>query len=589
MAFVKSPSSQSSLRSSLSAPYLALVAICVATLLSAYYFYSAGTVNDQLRFENQIQQTQDSISARLETYISTLRGVSGLLAASPNLDRAAFRAYVERLQVATYYPGIQGIGYSLRVAPAERAALEQRMRAQGFPNFQIWPDDQRAEYHAIIYLEPQDRRNQQALGFDMFSEPTRRAAMERARDTALPPASGEALLLQEIDASKQPGFLIYTPVYRGGQLPATVDARRAALLGFAYSPFRVNDLLAGILSNQGQPEIAFQIYDGAVQPEHMLFRSSDTPDHADMLTSMRTLAVAGREWQILYTTLPSFRDSPTRLIAPFILLTGALGAVALFLVMRGQERARAQAEEAVRVRDVFLSVASHELKSPLTALLGHTQLMLRRGSREGATERDLRTLQIIAQQAERLNKLITMLLDHSRIATGHLLIERRPVDLAALLRQVLEEIRPTLTQHTLVADLPAAMLVIDGDELRLEQVILNIVNNAVKYSPQGGSVEVRLAYQERDALLSVTDHGIGIPESALPHLFEQFYRAPNVHSQGISGLGIGLHLSREVVRQHGGTIAVASCEGTGTTITIRLPLKPEWLPAEEPATAGVAR
>src|SRR5690606_23884226 len=128
----------------------------------------------------------------------------------------AFRRFTERLDVEGRYPGIQGIGFTQRFMPEERDSLFAAMQAQGFPDFRVWPDVPYPERHAIIYLEPLDRRNRAALGFDMFTEPTRRDAMARARDTGLPAMSGKVTLVQEIEGRVQAGFLIYYPVYRDG-------------------------------------------------------------------------------------------------------------------------------------------------------------------------------------------------------------------------------------------------------------------------------------------------------------------------------------------------------------------------------------
>ncbi|HNP73242.1 MAG TPA: CHASE domain-containing protein [Kouleothrix sp.] len=566
-------------------PYLVFALAFGTALLSTVYFATSSRAYDQLRFSNQVQQTQDSISARLETYISMLRGVGGLFAASASVERAEFRAYVMRLDIARHYPGAQGIGFSQRVAPADRAALLARMRAQGFPDFHIWPEGQRAEYHTIVYLEPQDRRNAAAIGYDMFSEAIRRAAMEQARDGGQPAASGKVTLVQEIDQNKQPGFLIYTPVYQGGGIPASPAERQRALLGFAYSPFRVYDLLNGIFGSQQQPQIAFRIFDGAEQrPDQLLYESAPgaAPGRA-ALASTTTLPVAGRLWTITYTTLPAFDDPNARYLPPFIMFTGTLASVALLIMVRAQVVARAQAEAAVRTRDIFLSIAAHELKSPLTALAGNAQLLLRRASRDpNVAPRDIAVIRVIDQQSHRLNRLITVLLDHSRLQAGSLAIERTPFDIVALVRQVVEETQPTLVRHSIALEADADTLVVDGDELRLEQVIQNLISNAIKYSPAGGAVLVRVARDGESAAIAVIDHGMGIPASALPSLFEQFYRAPNAEAQNIGGIGIGLYLARQIVSQHGGTIAVESAEGAGSTFTLRLPLDARW---QQPAAA----
>jgi signal transduction histidine kinase len=238
-----------------------------------------------------------------------------------------------------------------------------------------------------------------------------------------------------------------------------------------------------------------------------------------------------------------------------------------------EQRARAEAEAAVRVRDQFLSIAAHELKTPLTSLLGNAQLIQRRLAREGKglDERNQRLLRVIEEQATRLHKLIEAMLDISRIQSGQLSIESVAMDLGTLTQRVVENIRPILERHTIEIIRPDMPLLINGDELRLEQVLHNVIQNAVKYSPAGGVVTVRVEPQDDRACVTVTDQGIGIPKMALPHLFQRFYRAENVDTRHISGLGVGLYVVKEIVKLHGGEIAVTSTEGVGSSFTISLP------------------
>jgi signal transduction histidine kinase len=231
------------------------------------------------------------------------------------------------------------------------------------------------------------------------------------------------------------------------------------------------------------------------------------------------------------------------------------------------------AQEAVQARDTFFSVASHELKNPLTALLGNAQLLQRRLHQEVAlSDRNQRMLGVIVEQAGRLNKLIAEMLDVGRIASGHLALTRGAVDLVALAERVVAEVQPTLTDHTLAFERLAPSLVVDGDAVRLEQVLQNLLQNAIKYSPEGGSVAVRVERQGHLACLAVTDQGIGIAPEDLPRLFQRFYRAEHESAGGIAGLGIGLYVVKEIVSLHDGTIDVQSALGGGSTFTVRLPL-----------------
>jgi PAS domain S-box-containing protein len=246
-----------------------------------------------------------------------------------------------------------------------------------------------------------------------------------------------------------------------------------------------------------------------------------------------------------------------------------------------EREARAQMEAATRMRDTFLTVLAHELRTPLTSLLGNAQLLLRRVQREGLlTGRNQRSLQVVVNQSERLNEMVSLQLDISRLHTGQLHIKRRPVNVAALIQQVIEEVLPTLTRHTLTYSGSDTQLLVEGDELRLFQVLNNLIQNAIKYSPAGGVVQVQVERQDAMIRVAVSDEGIGIPQMELPQLFQRFYRASNVDEQKMSGFGVGLYLVKEIVTLHGGTVDVVSEEGHGSTFIITLPLLENQAPAQ---------
>jgi signal transduction histidine kinase len=250
-----------------------------------------------------------------------------------------------------------------------------------------------------------------------------------------------------------------------------------------------------------------------------------------------------------------------------------------------ERQARAEAENALRIRDEFLSIAAHELKTPLTTLMGNIDLIERRARREASLgERDARSIHIASQQARRLKQLIDGLLDLSRLELGQLSIEPQSLDLRALARRVVDEVRPGLTRHSVVCRMPEYPVTIAGDEVRLEQVLQNLLQNAIRYSPNGGLVEVTvdIADQPAMACLHVRDHGIGIAADALAQLFERFYRVPDASVEHIHGVGIGLYVVKEIVTMHGGTVKVASEAGVGSTFVVCLPLQRELQSANSP-------
>ena len=219
-------------------------------------------MRDRVRFVRTLHTEVERIDARLDTHASIVRGVAALLSGRPGLRPDEFHAYASRLGFQEHTPGMQGVGFAQRIRPGESAAVEAALEARGLAGARIWPESDAVERTAIVLLEPLDRRNRVALGYDMFSDPVRREAMERARDSGEVALSRRVTLVQEIDADRQPGFLIYVPVYAGGAVPPTLEGRREALIGWAYAPFRAGDFFSAIFRDEAEPLVTFRIYDG---------------------------------------------------------------------------------------------------------------------------------------------------------------------------------------------------------------------------------------------------------------------------------------------------------------------------------------
>jgi signal transduction histidine kinase len=237
-----------------------------------------------------------------------------------------------------------------------------------------------------------------------------------------------------------------------------------------------------------------------------------------------------------------------------------------------QVRARREIEEALHLRDEFLSIASHELKTPIATLQAQAQLMMRRIERNRSLDpgRVQQAFASVNAQAARLTRLVGQLLDISRLEAGRLDLQRERTDLVALVEQIVAGARAASERHTIRVEASPG-LELEIDPLRLEQVVTNLLDNAVKYSPDGGVIEVRLGCAgPGTAELSVRDHGLGIPPDKRGAIFERFYQA---HSGGHrSGLGLGLYICRQIVEMHGGSIAAEFPAGGGTRMVVRLPM-----------------
>ncbi|MBI1736200.1 MAG: CHASE domain-containing protein [Candidatus Rokubacteria bacterium] len=765
-------------------PAVAAIAMFALSMLAAFYAASATTARERRHFDESVRHAEDAIKQRLAAHIAMLRAGTGLFAATREVDRAQFHAYVQRLDLGRVYPGVQGIGVSLRVSPRERDELVDRMRRQGLAGFRIWPEQERAEYHAIAFLEPFDRRNRAAIGYDMFTETTRRAAMERARDTGEPAASARVTLVQEIDERKQPGFLIYVPMYRGGATPPTVAERRGALIGFMYSPFRAIDLLEGILGRERDPALGITVHDGdAPRDDTRLYRAG-VGDAAGAFAATRRIDVAGRVWTLVFTARTPASALSARTVGAGILSFGAIASALLFTMLRAEvrgrrmaegsarqlaeaatsreralarerhargqaerlaavsraltstldvarlgqmivdsvraltgtgasilyrvderpaelrlfassgdvgpalvpgtvipastgavglamrerrpvatpnfmedarmavppavqawlaavphrsvlalplvahdrligalvlgdeagrvftdeevsvadafasqaatalenarlleeaETARTLAEHANRAKDEFLATVSHELRTPLNAILGWAR-MLRGGTL--APEQGRHALDVIERNARTQAQLIDDLLDVSRITTGKVQLDVGVVDLARVIDAAVDAVRPAADGKRVQLTTAVAPGVgrVAGDPDRLQQAVGNLLTNAIKFTPAGGSVTVRLARADDHGIVVVRDTGEGIPAATLPHVFERFRQADSSSTRAHRGLGIGLALVKHLVELHGGTVTAESAgPGLGSTFTVRLPLaRVEPAPGPEP-------
>ena len=244
------------------------------------------------------------------------------------------------------------------------------------------------------------------------------------------------------------------------------------------------------------------------------------------------------------------------------------------LLVREQE-ARAISEAALRVRDEFLSIASHELRSPLATVKGHAQMALRRLDRDGQLEpeRAVAALRAIVCQSDKLDRLVGQLLDVSRLELGKLQLEPQTIDVAAVVGEVVSSAQARGVGHVIALTAPSS-LEAEGDPLRIEQVLTNLLDNAIKYSPEGGTIEVVVSRPTGDRMeIAVRDHGLGIPPEKRALIFERFYQA---HGNGHkSGLGLGLYVSRQIVELHGGELTAEFPSDGGSRFIVRLPLKGE--------------
>jgi signal transduction histidine kinase len=239
--------------------------------------------------------------------------------------------------------------------------------------------------------------------------------------------------------------------------------------------------------------------------------------------------------------------------------------------LRAGEERRRRGE--VEQRDEFLSIAAHELRTPTTSLQLAAQLAARRldRARDGESSELIRALETVAAQSAKLSRLVSQLFDNVRIDAGRLRISPETVDVGALVASIADEARTVSGRRDITVTAMPTMAFIDP--LRVEQVVRNLIDNAVKYSPRGGAIEVDVAPAGSGARIAVRDHGEGVPPERRAGLFDRYHQAHDRHEPG--GLGLGLYVSRQIVEQHAGTIVAEFPDDGGMRVVVTLPGRDE--------------
>ncbi len=287
--------------------------ILAFTLLVQLVVWQSLRTNEDRAARQQFQmlgeKVTEAIRKRLRDHEQILLGGAGLFDAVENVSREQWRTYVERLLLPDRFPGIQGVGFSQAIPQAERDAHVARIRAQGYPDYDIHPPGQRDLYTSIVFLEPFLRRNLAAFGYDMYSERTRRRAMQRAAQLGETSITGKVTLLQETHGKVQAGVLLYVPVYRPNAPLTTPEQRMQALIGFVYSPYRVEDLMRGILRAADLP-LALHIYASlGEEPEHLLYASREAPEPGSAgFSQLQQLDLYGQTWTLRMDSRPEFDE-----------------------------------------------------------------------------------------------------------------------------------------------------------------------------------------------------------------------------------------------------------------------------------------
>jgi signal transduction histidine kinase len=590
-------------------PFALLAAGITLSIAAGRYVGATERARAEAEFSTEAREATQQIQTGIDSYLEVVRAAGALLRASNEIPAPEFRAFVAALRLNDRYPGLLGIGYAARAPRRQVTRLLRGLRLEG-SNIKISPPGRRAEYVPIVLLEP--RRPGSVRGYDIATSDLLRPIMDAATDTGELKVSANLPAPNPFAAAENNTIaVVLQPTYRSRVDLNTVEERRRALVGFVLAPLHVPQLIHHI-SQEIASDVVFDVYDGTADVRAPLGgspRAERGPHHVTHSVRVGD----NRQWIVLVSSRAGALDAVTTQAAERTRLVGIAFSLLLFLISAVQIRAwqiaatheaelrssdtalrktesdlrtmvelerhaRNEAQSASRAKDEFLTMISHELRTPLNAVVGWVSML-----RSGVVREDRRAhaLETIERNARLQVQLIEDLLDVSRLSMGKTRLDLRPVTLDTVVAGVVDSLRPAaeargLQLQTTIHD---PRNIVRADAARMQQIVWNLVSNAIKFTPPGGRVDVEIIRDEARTRLIVRDTGIGIHPDFLPHVFERFRQADSSTTRGYGGVGLGLAIVRELVEMHGGTISAASTgEQRGSTFTVDLPSAADGLP-----------
>ena len=472
---------------------LIILSIGVILTIAGTLIIENSVIQDaQQDFQLNCTDIQSKILSRLHSYAQLLRSGSALFAASDTITRSQWETFYEVCKINRNLPGIQGFGVSIIIPKKEYQKHIQQIRTEGFKNYSIHPSGDREFYTSIIYLEPFSGRNLRAFGYDMFTEPTRRKAMELSRDSDIAVLSGKVRLVQETDKDLQPGVLMYVPVYRKGMPANTLEQRRINIIGWVYSPYRMNDLMVGILGRWnifGQKRIHLQIYDDTRSANSLLFDSqkNDTSKviGKSSLVYTSTVKFKGLSWILSYSQIsknyPLFQG---KVLVVFIggLLVSLLSFFLSLSFFRMQsstliiKKTNSKLSFTISELEQMAFITNHDLQEPIRTLTQFTQLLHDDYSGK-LDEEGNKYLDFIHNASVRMSNMFRDMFEYTLLGKESI---KTNVDCHKIVDEALHDLTDVIkgsNSKITVQKLPA----VNGFETELRLLFQNLIENAIKY------------------------------------------------------------------------------------------------------------
>lgn len=534
---------------------------------------------------NQIQETvklatienQRLLSERFSSYNILLKGAKGFVYTGDQIDENSWKNFVDSYNLDTSFAGTVGVGYSIALNKSEVEQHISNFRQLSKPDYNIFPQNSNDDFvTSILYLEPQNKDNNAAIGFDMYSEETRKEAMTRAAETGDIAISKPVKLVQDYEKnSLEPGVLMFMAVYKNKNNPKNLQNVK----GFVYLPLRVRDTIGQtIVNNKNNIEYAVLSKDNQV-----LYSTDDFQNQKNQINNYEYQASINlpdqTTWQLVGLGGPSTLSLYGQ-YKPYInfflslaISSLIVAAVYLYLTNRFVQLKRKEQEGIQAAKEELVALASHQLRTPATGVKQYLGMLI-----EGYLGKLTKEQKKLAKKAydsnERQLEIINEILVIARADAGQLKINKINFDMNRLILTAVSDHKKEAAKKNIniAVQLPVNRTNITADKGYIRMVLDNLINNAIKYSPDGAAVNIKLENIMDNCIVTVEDNGVGIAKKDWPDLFKKFSRIPNELSAKVAGTGIGLYLAKKLINLHGGKLLLEYSEPSkGSVFKIILP------------------
>lgn len=553
----------------------------VMVVVFVMYFMAQANVTSQVQdtVAMNTKRTEEAVQDRLDLFEETLRAGVGLFAGKSDISQQDWSQFVNASAVLKRYPGAQGLGY-VRVVKKNDIASFVSSRKKTKADYAVFPSGDRETYAPVVYFQSSTDAPSTALGFDMYTEQKRFAAMTSARDAGEVYITDTLHLLANSEPVGDSGFVMYAPQYAQDMPIDTTENRQAAIQGYVYAVFRVDTFMKNIMVRDRNSSITYAVYpknDSTALYKEDGYEQAISKPHEELSDDV---VIDGSPFRFNFVYEKNAVLARTAIEKPMVILSlGTVAAImiagATWLLLKGRanEMLLVQERSINDAKDSLLSIASHQLRTPATGVKQYLGLVLQ-GFAGSISPQQESLLEKAYESNERQLRTINDVLYLARLDSGRIVLTKTKLELNSLIQSLVEEQESKIkeSQHTVKLDLPKRNVYAVADGHMLGMAVENLLTNAIKYTHKKGKITIKMRRKGDEAVISVTDTGVGISAENIDRLFKEFSRIPNDLSRTVSGTGIGLYLSRNLILLHGGDITVTSTEGVGSTFSIHIPI-----------------